>query len=129
MSARIGQPIKFLLVGTGGYAVNLLAFSGLYALGIPYLTAALVAYFQANVLMYFGNRYFTFRLSHDGFWAAYLRYVLVGGAVAGLNVVLLAAFVEGEGIDPRLAQALSLVAITPVAFVLNKRWTFQLRTA
>jgi putative flippase GtrA len=129
VSARAAQPLKFLLVGAGGYVVNLLAFSGLYAVGVSYLAASLIAYFQANLLMYLGNRYFTFRLSHDGFWAAYVRYVLVGGAVAGLNAALLAVFVEGAVLDPRLGQALSLLALTSVAFMLNKRWTFQLRPA
>jgi putative flippase GtrA len=46
-----------------------------------------------------------------------------------LTAALLAALVEGAAADPRLAQTLSLAAITPVAFLLNKRWTSQLRTA
>lgn len=129
MKTRLGQPVKFLLVGTGGYVVNLLAFAALYALGTRYAAASLLAYFLSNALMYLGNRYFTFGLSHDGFWAAYLRYVLVGAVVAVLSVVFLAALVEGAGADPRLGQALSLAAITPLAFLLNKRWTFQLRPA
>ena len=129
MKTRLGQPVKFLLVGTGGYVVNLLAFAALYALDMRYVAASLLAYFLSNALMYLGNRYFTFGLSHDGFWAAYLRYVLVGAVVAVLSAVFLAALVEGAGADPRLGQALSLAAITPLAFLLNKRWTFQLRPA
>ena len=129
MTLRLGQPARFVLVGAGGYAVNLLAFAALYGAGTPYVAASLLAYFFSNALMYLGNRYFTFRLSHDGIWSAYVRYVLVGGVVAGLNAALLTALVEGAHADPRLAQALSLAAITPVAFVLNKRWTFRLRTA
>jgi putative flippase GtrA len=48
--------------------------------------------------------------------------------VAGLNVGILAALVEGTGLDSRLALAISLLLVTPVAFVLFKRWTFQIRT-
>jgi len=129
VKTRLGQPVKFLLVGAGGYVVNLLAFAALYALGTRYVAASLLAYFLSNSLMYLGNRYFTFGLSHDGFWAAYLRYVLVGAVVAVLSAAFLAALVEGAGADPRLGQALSLAAITPLAFLLNKRWTFQLRPA
>jgi putative flippase GtrA len=121
--------VKFLLVGTGGSVVNLLAFATLYALATRYVAASLLAYFFSNALMYLGNRYFTFGLSHDGFCAAYMRYVLVGAVVAALSAVFLAALVEGAGADARLGQALSLAVVTPVAFLLNKRWTFQLRPA
>jgi len=127
--AGLAQPVKFLLVGAGGYLVNLLVFAGLYAIGIQYVTASVLAYLASNALMYLGNRYFTFRLGHEGFWSAYLRYMLVGVLVVGLNVGLLAALVEGTGIDPRLGQAVSLLLITPVAFVLFKRWTFRLEPA
>jgi len=127
--AGLAQPVKFLLVGAGGYLVNLLVFAGLYAIGIQYVTASVLAYLASNALMYLGNRYFTFRLGHEGFWSAYLRYMLVGVLVVGLNAGLLAALVEGTGIDPRLGQAVSLLLITPVAFVLFKRWTFRLEPA
>ena len=129
MSAGLPQPVKFVLVGAGGYAVNVAAFAALFGLGVAYLAASLSAYFVSNALMYLGNRYFTFALSNDGFLAAYLRYVLVGGVVAGLTAALLAGLVEGLGTDPRLGQALALAAVTPVAFVLNKRWTFRLQPA
>ncbi len=76
--------------------------------------------------MYLGNRYFTFRLGNDGFWTAYGRYLLVGLVVVALNAVVLALLVEGAGLDETLAQALSLLVVTPVAFVLFKRWTFRL---
>ena len=115
-----------MLVGAGGYFANLAVFAALYALGTPYIAAAILSYLVSNALMYLGNRYFTFRLGHDGFWAAYLRYMLVGVVVTGLNAVILAALVEGTGIDSRLGLAISLLLITPVAFVLFKRWTFRL---
>jgi hypothetical protein len=40
--------------------------------------------------MYLGSRHFTFRLGHEGFWAAYLRYMLVG-VVTVLTAVILAS--------------------------------------
>ena len=119
-----GEPIRFLLVGAGGYGVNLGVFAGLHALGTRYATASVSAYLVSNALMYLGNRRFTFRLGWDGFWSGYGRYFLVGLVVAALTVALLSGAVEGLGADSRAAQALALAAATPVAFVLNKRWTF-----
>jgi putative flippase GtrA/acetyl esterase/lipase len=126
---RAGEPGRFLLVGAGGYGVNLAAFAFLFGAGATYAAASAVAYLVSNALMYVGNRYFTFRLGHHGLWSGYLRYVTVGGLVVALNVILLAGLVEGAGLEPQLAQALALLAVTPVAFVANKRWTFQLARA
>jgi putative flippase GtrA len=126
--AAAAQPTKFLIVGAGGYLVNLGIFAALHAAGLEYVLNAFVSYFISNAFMYLGNRYFTFRLGHDGFWGAYLRYMLVGGVVAGLNVAILAVLVEGTGIDSRLGLAISLLLITPPAFVLFKRWTFRVKT-
>lgn len=125
--SKAGQPLKFLAVGAGGYLVGLLAFASLYAAGAPYLGASVAAYLIANALMYVGNRYFTFRLGHDGFWRAYGRYVGVGILIAAVNALLLAALVEGFGIGARVGQAVSLLLIAPAAFVAFKRWTFKLR--
>jgi putative flippase GtrA len=124
----LGRPAKFVLVGAAGYAVNLAAFALLYAAGVAYLATSIVSYFFANSLMYLGNRYFTFGLGHQGFWGAYLRYVGVGVVVAGLNAALLALLVEVGALHATLAQAISLLALTPIAFVLNKRWTFQIES-
>ena len=125
--AGVAQPAKFVLVGAGGYFVNLAAFALLVALDVPYVAASVVSYFISNALMYLGNRFFTFRLNREGFWSAYLRYMIVGAVVVALNALVLTALVEGTGVDARIGQAISLLAVTPIAFVLFKRWTFKLK--
>ena len=126
---RVAQPVRFLVVGAAGYGVNLAAFAVLVAVGVRYVAASVVSYLVSNALMYLGNRYFTFRLGHEGFWAAYARYMIVGLVVAAMNAAVLALIVEGLGLDETLAQALSLLAVTPPAYVLFKRWTFRIRPA
>ena len=123
----VAEPAKFVVVGAGGYLVNLGVFAALVAADVPYITASVISYFVSNALMYLGNRFFTFRLGKDGFWSAYLRYMIVGAVVVALNALVLAALVEGTGVDARIGQAISLLVVTPVAFVLFKRWTFRLR--
>jgi putative flippase GtrA len=126
MAERLGQPAKFLVVGSGGFVLNVWAFSVLFGLGTWYLAASVLAYLFSNAAMYMGNRYVTFGLSHDGVVGAYVRYVIVGAIVAGLTVVLLAGFVEGLGLDPRPAQALALIVLVPLSFFLSKRFAFRL---
>ena len=126
MSARLPQPAKFLLVGASGFALNVLAFTAMFDVGTWYLAASVLAYLTSNAAMYVGNRYFTFRLSHSGFLGAYVRYLVVGAVVAALTALLLAAFVEGLGLDPRLGQGLALSLLVPLSFVLSKRFAFRL---
>lgn len=126
---RAAQPVRFLVVGAAGYGVNLATFAVLVAASVGYVAASVVSYVVSNALMYLGNRYFTFRLGHEGFWSAYGRYLLVGLVVVALNAAVLAALVEGLGLDETLAQALSLLVITPPAYVMFKRWTFRLTPA
>jgi len=76
--------------------------------------------------MHLGNRYFTFRLGHDGFLMAYARYLLVGYLVAAIAAGLLALLVEALGVEPRLGQALALVVVPPLDCALFKRVSFQL---
>jgi putative flippase GtrA len=128
VSGTVTQPIKFVVVGASGFVVNLSTFAAIFGLGVSYVTASVVAFVASSALMYLGNRYFTFRLGRDGFWSAYVRSSLVAAAVAALNTALLTSLVEGAGVDARVGQALSLTALTPIAFALNKRWTFRVRT-
>jgi len=125
MNTGVGQPARFLLIGIGGYVVNVGLFAMLYGFGLPYILASILSYFLSNAVMYVGNRYFTFRLGHEGFWRAYLSYMLVGGIVVALAAGLLAMLVEWMGMDPRLGQAISLLLVTPAAFTMFKRWTFR----
>jgi putative flippase GtrA len=125
----VPEPARFLVVGALGYGVNLVVFALLTAADVPYVAASVVSYLVSNALMYVGNRYFTFRLGHTGFWSAYGRYLLVGLLVVALNAAILALLVEGFGLDELLSQALSLLAVTPAAYVLFKRWTFRIRAS
>ena len=123
----MAQPLRFLVVGAAGYVVNLGVFEVLHRAGTQYVLAAVLSYLISNALMYIGNRYFTFRLGHDGFWAGYLRYMAVGLVVVALNALVLFALVERTGIDATVGNGLALLVVMPVAFVLFKRWTFRIQ--
>ena len=122
----MGQPLKFLVVGTGGYVINLIGFYFLYQAQVIYQVASVVSYIIANFLMYFGNRYYTFQLGHEGLWSALTRYLVVGLLVAGLTVIVLVMLVDVGGLHPMFGQGLALLLVAPIAFTLFKRWTFQM---
>lgn len=124
--SRAGEPLRFLVVGAGGFAVNIASFAALDWLGVAYAAASVAAYLISNFLMYLGNRFFTFRLGRAGFWSAYARYVVVGVGVAAATAGVLAVLVEVFGAEATLGQFLALLLVTPLAFVAFRRWTFHL---
>ncbi len=53
-----------------------------------------------------------------------LRFVMTGGLSAIVDYGLLLAL-SATGLDPRAAKALSFVAGTTTAYLINRRWTFR----
>lgn len=118
------QLLKFALVGTSGYAVNLVVFGLLTQVGgVHHLLAAVGAFCVAVSNNFVLNRTWTFgaRDGHAGFQAA--RFLAVSVAGLGLNLVLLELLVS-TGVPELPAQALAVALCTPVNFVGNKLWTF-----
>src|SRR5688500_8630572 len=122
MTAR--QPMRFVAVGAAGYAVNVALFAALHAGNMAYVPASVIAYLMSNALMYIANRQFTFGATSTGFWGGYLRYGLAGLLVAALNAATLTVLVRVAGVPPPPGAALSVLLITPVAFLLIRRCAF-----
>ena len=121
------QLLRFAIVGASGYIVNLAVFAlALNAAGMPYLLAATVAFLVAVSNNFLWNRRWTFKLDDHHrpvhHQAARFLTVSVVAFLAGLG--LLAALVEGAGMPELPAQAIAIVAVTPLSFLANKLWSF-----
>jgi putative flippase GtrA len=118
--------LRFGVVGASGYAVNLGVFAvAVHGAGFGYAVAAVMAFIVALGNNFFWNRIWTFRAGdgHAGFQAA--RFVVVSLGAFGLNLLLLFALVEAGGMSAVPAQAIAIVAATPLNFVGNKLWSFR----
>ena len=121
------QLAKFCGVGLSGYAVNLTVFTfTLEVLGIHHLAAATLAFLVAVMNNFWWNRHWTFaaRSGRAGFQAA--RFFAVSTGAFLLQATILEILVTLAGMPKIPAQAISLVAATPVNFVGNKMWSFRL---
>ncbi len=119
------QLVKFALVGGSGYVVNLAVFAAAVKLaGVHHLVAATMAFVVAVTNNFWWNRHWTFgaRDGHAGFQAARFFSVSVGAFVFGAAILEL--LVSGVGMPAIGAQAISIVAATPLNFVGNKMWSF-----
>jgi dolichol-phosphate mannosyltransferase len=121
------QLLKFCAVGGSGYAVNLTVFAVCtHVLDLGYLLAATIAFVVAVTNNFWWNRHWTFRArsGRAGFQAT--RFFVVSVAAFLFATALLALLVDVVGVAKVAAQAISIVAATPLNFLGNKMWSFSL---
>lgn len=119
------QLVRFALVGASGYVVNLAVFSLLvHGADVHYRLAATGAFLIAVANNFLWNRTWTFRAraGHAGFQAA--RFLTVSVAAFALNLALLEVLVSAFEVPEVPAQAVAVVAATPLSFLGNKLWSF-----
>ena len=124
------QLVKFCAVGTSGYVVNLCVFAlCVEGLGAHHLVGATVAFVVAVLNNFWWNRHWTFRVrsGHAGFQAARFFTVSVVAFLFAASVLELLVSVAEMPELP--AQALSIIAATPLNFIGNKMWSFALEFA
>lgn len=119
------QFARFGLVGASGYLVNLAVFVfALHVLGVHYLVAAVIAFLISVANNFWWNRHWTFAAhdGHAGFQAA--RFLTVSVVAFLFSYGMLALLVEDAGMAKVAAQAIAIVAATPLSFLGQKLWSF-----
>jgi dolichol-phosphate mannosyltransferase len=119
------QLARFCLVGASGYVVNLAVFSLLvHVVGWHYVLAGIGAFTVAWLNNFALNKYWTFRRHQLSPLVQSARYLTVSLAALGLNLLVLHGLVQ-VGLSEVPAQAIAIVSVTPVSFLLNRRWSFR----
>ncbi len=116
--------VRFGVVGASGYVVNLIVFSLLvHAAGTHYRLAATGAFVVAVANNFLWNRHWTFRARHGhaGFQA--MRFLAVSLGAFAFNLLVLELLVAGLDAPEVPAQAVAIVAATPLSFLGNKLWS------
>jgi putative flippase GtrA len=120
------QLVKFSIVGGSGYVVNLIVFSTMVELvGINYRAAAVIAFCVAVTNNFLLNRHWTFSAGDGraGFQAA--RFLVVSLIALAFNLTVLEVLVSGFDMAEIPAQAIAILAATPLNFIGNKLWSFR----
>ncbi len=122
------QLLRFAAVGGSGFVVNLMVFwASVHPGGQDYRLANVAAYLVAVTNNFAWNRRWTFRHDaaggHAGFQAA--RFFVVSLGAQLVSLALLEALVVGADAPKLVAQAIAVVAATPLNFLGNKLWSFS----
>ena len=108
-----------------GYAINLAVYTALLrGAGWHYAAAATVSFLVAVTNNYWWNRYWTFRGERGHFAYQGLRFGVVSAVALGANLGVLRVLVA-LGVGKVIAQAIAIVAVTPLNFIGNKLWSFR----
>jgi putative flippase GtrA len=117
------QLAKFGVVGVGGYAINLVAYTLLLGLGAH--VAAAVSFIVAAVNNYWWNRHWTFAETKGHFGYQGIRFLAVSAVALAANQVWLVVFLDWFGWGKVISQALALALVVPLNFLGNKLWSFR----
>ena len=71
------------------------------------------------------NRHWTFKAGDGRAHHQAARFLLVSVIAFAAGLVLLTVLVEVFGVKEVPAQAIAIVAVTPVSFLANKLWSFS----
>jgi putative flippase GtrA len=119
------QLLKFSVVGASGYVVNLAVFALLvHGADWDYRLAAVGSWLVAVLNNFSWNRLWTFRDRRGHYGHQGARFFIVAAIALVANLIVLTALVS-LGLPKVPAQAIAIVAVTPLNFVGNKLWSFR----
>jgi putative flippase GtrA len=119
------QLAKFCVVGASGYVVNLAVYTALLKwAGLHYLASAFCSFLVAVANNYWWNRHWTFRGTRGHFAYQGMRFAVVSAVALAANLAIL-WLLAGLGVGKVLAQAIAIIAVTPLNFLGNKLWSFR----
>jgi dolichol-phosphate mannosyltransferase len=120
------QLLQFGLVGASGYVVNLAVFTvAVHGADMRYQVAATLAFLVAVSNNFLWNRHWTFKAGDGRAHHQAARFLLVSVVAFGVGLALLTILVEVAGMREVPAQAIAIVAVTPLSFLANKLWSFS----
>jgi putative flippase GtrA len=122
-SASWFQLLRFSVVGSLGYAVNLAIYTALLAVGTGFVAAASGSFVAAVVNNYSLNRLWTFQARRGRALAQGARYLTVS-LVALLGNLGLLSLLIWAGMGELAAQGGAVLLVTPLSFLGNKIWSF-----
>jgi putative flippase GtrA len=120
------QLVRFAAVGASGYVVNLVVFAAcVHLLAIDYRASAVIAFLISVANNFWWNRHWTFDAKHNHPIDQGARFFAVSVLAFGFTYVVLVALVSGAGMAKVVAQALAIIAGTPLSFLGQKLWSFR----
>lgn len=121
--------VKFSVIGLSGVGVNMAVYVPLMAMGISYMTAAVLSFLAAVTNNFIWNLLWTFkgRALDKSLRRKYILFVACSIINLLVNLAILKVLVEQVGINATVAQLIAIAATGVLNFALNYAITFNSR--
>ena len=129
-SLFMAQTIKYFLVGGIGVGVNLgLLYVLTDFLGIWYILSQCIAIAVSITNNFFLHRYWTFKneIVEPKTLERYIKFFIVSVVGMCIQLGLTFVLVENFGIYYLYAAVLSIIAASAFNYLLNRKWTFEIK--
>ena len=118
--------IKYVIAGLSGAVIQ---FSSFYffteVMEIWYLYAVFLAFVVTLIVVFLIHKFWTFSLhSKVHMKKQFLGYTLVAIGTILLNALIMRVLVGSFGVNHLIAQAVTILAITPVSYLVNRNLVF-----
>jgi dolichol-phosphate mannosyltransferase len=124
------QLAKFCIVGGSGYVVNLLVFALCVGpLNMHHIAAATVAFVAGVTNNFWWNRHWTFRAGAGRAESQAPRFFAVSVVAFLFALGVLELLVSVFDVAELPAQAVAIIAATPLNFIGNKMWSFAIEVS
>jgi putative flippase GtrA len=118
------QAVRYVLVGVLGYAVQVGSFALLrHGLGLAALLAGLLAGLIALLHNFLWSRYWTFSATAGAMSRQAASFSVISAVLFAAQLGVLKLLLE-LGVPDVVAEASSVVAVVPVNFLAQRRFTF-----
>lgn len=122
--ALLRQGARYVVAGLASNAALYGLFLLLLAAGLPYGAAMTVSYAAGVALAFQLHRNWTFE-RRDAGWKRATRFVAAYTMGYLINVLGLTLLVEGRIVGPAVGQAVMIVVVAIVLFILQRAWVFR----
>ncbi len=119
------QLVRFGVVGALGYLLAMAVYASQIAVGVSAYAAVPAAFILNGLFNFVLNRLWTFPPSGRSIGSELVRFWVVGAASLVANYCALYLLHDVAGLAAVPAQAIAIVAATPVGFLGNKLWSFR----
>ncbi|MGH2839274.1 MAG: GtrA family protein, partial [Solirubrobacteraceae bacterium] len=118
--------VTFICVGCAGTAFALALFAVFHELlGIDYRVSAALGVGLSFAANFFVNRRWTFKAHGGPMGPQAIRFATVSTVATVANVIIVHVLHESAHIAEFPAEAIAVVAATPVSYLGNRWWTFE----
>lgn len=118
--------IRFLIVGGASTVVNYLIFIGVYSGKIAdYMFASAIGFMAGLAFGYFFNKRWTFGVTASSTPGIVARYIAVYMTSLCLGLLAIHLFVDYAGVDPLIANGLSIILTTCTNFIGTRYLVFR----